>query len=323
MCLTFVAQVRAAEPAQPEASPFRTAQLLYEQAETLRKRGDVAESCALYRLSFDAYQSYLALCGIARCLEVEGRFVDALVAYERARALADMKDDIAFADVRIAALESRIAYLAMNVSPENVTAPKIELWRNGKSNATARVHETQRLDPGEYEVRASAANGDIERTVITLHPGEHKSLNLKFTLRRSPTTQVNIESAHPRANGIKHASPLYLYSGATLAGLGVISISYGITRGTAAWSKRDELSREGIDDASYNALVRQARDARSDAAIFILGGSVAGLAGIASVLYYYGGWPFHAADAQHGATLGTLRVSTAVGPGGISLKGTF
>src|SRR5687767_11970677 len=123
------------------------------------EKGKLAEACEAFRRSQELEPRYGTALNLADCEEKRGKIATAWEAFVQARALANQKPDqhsaarAAEADRRATALAVKLPYLM--VRAPNRPAGFV-LKRDGKDVASAELDHEVAIDPGRYELEASA-----------------------------------------------------------------------------------------------------------------------------------------------------------------------
>jgi hypothetical protein len=136
------------------ASP--AAEKLFQDGKKLVAAGKLAEGCEALRKSNELEESVGTYLNLADCEEKRGRIATAWEAFIRGRALATQKNHpaAAEADKRAAALEKKLPYLTVRTPATK--PPGFVVKRDGKEVPAAELDQQIPIDPGRYEIEASA-----------------------------------------------------------------------------------------------------------------------------------------------------------------------
>jgi hypothetical protein len=156
LTLIVVAAPRAAL-AETDASSRALAVQLFDEAEALLAKGQVAEACPKYAESFRLDPQLGALIYLAECYEKNGQTASAWGAYREAEEMAQKRADPrgAQAHSQAAALEARLDYLALQV-PASARVPGLEVLRDGAPVAAVLWGSPAACDPGKHRIEARA-----------------------------------------------------------------------------------------------------------------------------------------------------------------------
>src|SRR5687768_13548358 len=108
----------AAEGAGSPARNPAAAQALFEEAQRRVAAGDYEQACAKFKASYSLDPAGCTLLNLADCLERQGRFASAWSTFKDALVQAQRDgrgERVTFAEEHIRALESRLAYLTIEV----------------------------------------------------------------------------------------------------------------------------------------------------------------------------------------------------------------
>lgn len=174
------------------ASP--AAEKLFQDGRAALKAGRLAEACDAFRKSQELEPRVGTLLNLGDCEERRGRIATAWEAFVQARALANQTGHraAAEADKRAAALVARLPYLTLRAPAER--PPALAVTRNGKPVSPAELDIEIPLDPGRYELAATAPGRLGWSQTAELSVGKKLVVEIP-TLAPDPT------AATPGANG--------------------------------------------------------------------------------------------------------------------------
>jgi len=150
------------------ASP--AAEKLFQDGRNFMNEGKLAEACDAFRRSNELEARVGTLLNLANCEEKRGRLATAWSAFVEARALAKRSNDdrATEADKRASALAPRLPYLTIKVAHP---LPDLVVRRNGIEVPAAELEHDVPLDPGAYDVEASATGYQAFKQAVELAPG--------------------------------------------------------------------------------------------------------------------------------------------------------
>jgi serine/threonine-protein kinase len=280
-----------------------------------------------------------AMMQLAQCYEDAGKIVSAWSRYRAAADAAAPSDDRGpKARARAEELAKRIPKLTLAVAPANRALRGFSLTRAGREMGAAEWDTALPVDPGRYEIVASAPGkkswtGSIEVTAggapvtvqIPALPALKDEGSPTVVAQPRPATPPpaappsTTQPAHDGSSSPKPPAWAWVATGAGLAALGVAA-GFGID---GLMAKNSIAARchglspcPGLDQADADSL-----NGRKDRGLAVfIGAGVAGAAGVAAGLAGLLGGPRAAAKDA-----GVIVVVPAIGPGlgGASIEGRF
>jgi hypothetical protein len=213
---------RAADPNETKAA----AEKLFVEGRDALARGERELSCAKFRASVALFAVPNAVANVARCAEREGRFFEALRAWERVILMLPAGDE------RVAAAEERVKVLAAKV-------PRLTLGLPANLPADARIlvdgaplpREAWRspltLPEGEHTVVVEAFERAEQRFTVTLAEGDRRELSVYAGLPKAapPSPRPPPPPPPPAAPSNRMRLAAYSAGGVGLAGLAVAGIT--------------------------------------------------------------------------------------------------
>jgi len=306
---------RSAQAAAPEAS---AAQALFDEAKALMARGDYQRACAKLDESQRLDPALGTLLNLADCREKEGKLASAWSLFRDAEALAHRAgpaDAEAVAHERARALDERVPRLLISVAPGQPVALKIA--RNGIEVGAAQWETPIPLDPGEYQLTATAPGYKSWQSSVTLkeRAGTVKTLvpALVPAAQSNPAVGSEGQSADlklPPANADSHSVPTASW---VLGGVGVAAIGLGAGLAVSANSQYYSVDCPDHRCSQDDLDVRNhARTKATIATVAFIGGGLALGAGV--VL-----WATQPSPAKTNAS----RLSLRAGMGSLVLDGAL
>lgn len=160
------------------------AEKLFRDGQTLIAKGKIEEACDRFARSQQLEPAVGTLLNLGDCYERLGKTATAWDAFQRAVALATkLKDHRAVEGRRRAtALESKLAYLTIEVGAERPTG--FTLARNGEALDSALWNVGVPIDPGQYEIAASAPEHDSWSSTTKIASGKHEVVKVPPLVKR-------------------------------------------------------------------------------------------------------------------------------------------
>jgi len=303
---------------QASESNKAAAEALFNEGRVLMQADRFDEAIAKLKASQDLDPALGTLLNIAECYERLGRTASAWAQYREIVSLArqaGMKDREEFAEQKAKALEPRISKLAINLKPGTGDASGMKITRDGVVVSAAELAVAIPVDPGKHIIEVTAPGK--EPWSLTIEIGEGSSVKQVEIPALADSTSPGTAAAG--GSGAAAAEEKSDGSGQRIAGLvvggvGVVGIGLGAFFGIQASSNWSDAKKEctAYPYGCTTKGVSLQEDASSQATIstvaFIVGGVA--LAG-GAVLYFTAG-----SSKQESVSLG-------VGPGNVTIKGTF
>jgi hypothetical protein len=296
------ALLSGAAQAEPKAGE-RAADVLFERAKAQLRAGDWASACNNFEASMQLDPSVSTQIKLARCREHQKEYLEAFVAYERARELnsSNGKDparqlELAAAiDAGIAALDAHLARVRVTVSPPAAADAKFEV--DGAAPLRDPRDGALLLNPGQVVLRATAEGFLGESLTLTLEASVLREVELQLSPLAAPVAAKGgaLAETKPRAEPAAAPSRVKLQQNRSspsarrvaaylLGGAGVVALGcagyFGVRTLSLVGKSRDycddndECTQRGID------LVSDAREAQNTGFVLLaaggalLGGSV-------------------------------------------------
>lgn len=225
------------------------AEALFENAKKLERTGDVAGACPLFEASYHADPQLGVLLNLANCHEVLGHTGVAWAEFREGIEMAARKHDPRedFARRRAAALEPRLVRMHVDV----VATPGLVVHR-GDTDVTSLVGQDVVVDPGTYQVEASAPGYRRWTATVELHrEGAVETVQVP-ALEPAPLPVAPLAVVLPRAAPAPvHAERSALHTWALVTGgVGLALAGTGLGVGAYAWSEYQGTRDPAVCDAS-------------------------------------------------------------------------
>jgi hypothetical protein len=271
---------------EPDSNARRAALELYTQASREMKAGDYARACPRLEAARKILPQHVRTgMTLAQCYDQAGQPASARAELLRVKPLADAQGDADKASEiksRLASLEGRVSRLTIEV-PAGISAlPGLVISRNGAPIETVQWGRAEPVDPGAYEIAATALGKEPWSTRVELR--EHGQ-TIRVTVAPPwalPAAVVDRPVEEKRASlpPAGEVSPWMRTAGFVGIGLGAAGIGVGAVLGGAAISRKN-ASNDGHCNAQDHCD-RVGFDLRSEAvalgqgstAALVVGGAI-------------------------------------------------
>ncbi|MBL9019844.1 MAG: tetratricopeptide repeat protein [Myxococcales bacterium] len=188
------------------ASP--AAEQLFQEGRKLLGQGKLAEACDAFRRSAELEPRAGTLLNLGDCEEKRGRTATAWAAFTGARAVAKRTNDTPYiveAEKRVKKLEKKLPYLAIEVSA-GAKAQGVVVQRGGEEVPAAELDKEVPIDPGRYEIAATAKDKLRWSASIDIVTGKHEKVvvpelapdpSAAKTIEPGPTTGGTVAVVEP------------------------------------------------------------------------------------------------------------------------------
>jgi len=344
LCLRFIGcsillAWASTAPAQTSADDGRAeAETLFREGRELMEAGKVQEACLKFERSQQLVRAAGTLLNLAICHEDQGKLATAWVEYEESldRALqAETASRAEFIRGRMARLLGRVPRLTI-VVPDALRSAGVKVFRGQEEVPRERWGGSVAVDPGEYQIRATADGRVPWSKSVSVREGQEVSIEVPLLeeARTSPPAAPASEpvAVNPTASpGLpaRDGEPSHesVRTAAWVGGAtGVALVGAGAYFGVRALSKRSDSDAYCHDDGFCQQqgvdLNTEAYDNARWSNVLIGSGLV--LTGVSAMLLLQ----FPASDSPDSATQsrGTptpRRVRIAAHPGGIDAAVTW
>ena len=196
------------------ASP--AAEQLFQEGRKLLGQGKLAEACDALRRSVELEARVGTWLNLADCEEKRGKTATAWVAFSEARAMARRANDPRAdeADRRAKKLETKLPYLAIRLSA-GARAQGVTVLRGGQDVPGAELDKEVPIDPGRYEIVATAKDKLRFTTTVDIAAGKHESVDIP-ELAPDPDAPTRIETGSTLGGGTAVTAPGGPASGGTV-----------------------------------------------------------------------------------------------------------
>jgi len=317
-CLLWIPRVVQAAPSESSV-----AQALFDDAKSLMKQGDYAAACPKLEESQRLDPALGTLLNLADCREKEGNVATAWSLFRDAESLAKRgghSDAEEVAHSRVVALTAQVPRLLIKVTPGQ--PKRLRIVRNDVDVGAPQWGTAVPLDPGRYELVASAPGHQEFRTSVTL---ELRSGTVSVVV-----PQLSQDGAEPTAVASRATENDAASSPAperrrvssvptatwVLGGIGLAAVGTSLTLG--AWAKSQYDSADCPDHlckTSEELEQREAARTKATAATIVFAAGAAALIGGVTL------WAVRPTTSEPTSAVQSLRLRA--GLGSVSLFGTW
>ncbi len=263
--------------AAQEQGERAAAEVLFEQGREAMAAGDYDEACAKFEASMALDSAPGTLMNLGNCEEQRGNIASAwerYVAAQRELPSSDRRRD--FAAEKVQELEPRVPKLTITIAS---SAPEGTQVRRDDIDLTGSVGVALPLDPGTYEITASAEGYNDHTFDVELGLGETLELEVHPGEELPPEPDVS-----PRPAAQVRTDPMSPLNRRTLAyvagGVGAAGIIGALTAGAFAYGEKQTMDDEC--DADRNCS-QKGLDARDRGATYALVSNISGAVGVVAL----------------------------------------
>ena len=305
--------------AESSAASKAVATRLFDDAQELLAKGDLASACAKYAESQRLEPQLGTLLHVADCYEKIGKTASAWASFKDAVVIASQRHDPREGDARaeVEKLEPRLCKLTIMVDVG--APPDLEVSSNGSSIGNALLGSPMPIDPGDYLLMAKADGFEDWAKKVVIAPGTPDTRIAVPALVRRPAPAPAVTSsqqASPPAPvmpppAVTVQQPQLAQSlepsdpglhrrmmGYALGAVGVVGIGVGIGFGLAKEAKQSDRDSANacsktsscttLDKSKIDQLTNEAKTRATVANVGFVAGGVALAAGAVLVVT---GWP--------------------------------
>jgi hypothetical protein len=316
---------------QPDAKAQAAASELYTQAKREMEAGDYARACprleAARKILPDHVRTGVTL---AQCYDKAGQPASAWAELKRVRPLAEAQgraDKWIEIDAKVADLEGRVPRLLIEVPAEVGALPGFAITRNGTPIVTAQWGTAEPVDPGVYEIGATAlGKAPWSARVEVKNPGKNVAVKvappwaLPARVAEKPVAEAKDKTPSRPASAA--SSSWMRTAGFVGMGVGAAGLGVGAVLGGMALSRKGAsndghcMTDDRCDQAGFDLRTEARALGNGSTAAFIVGGVVLG-AGVALFVISPPGSKGREADE------GQARASLLIGPSGLGIRGAW
>ncbi len=241
--LTILAAILAAGDVRAEDTSVAAATVLFDEGVKLMDAGRHAEACPKLERSQALAPSGGTLLALGECYEKTGKVASAWIAFRDAAARAanaGKRDAEAFALDHAARLEPKLPRLTI-VTPSGSAIPGLEVQRGGVVLKPAELGVSVPLDPGAYEIRASAPKRRTWSETISLEQGKRAEVVVPvLAAEEDGIRERALQKDEPPPSAESSPSSAQRTLGLVVAGVGLASLVTGGVFGLMASSTNDD-----------------------------------------------------------------------------------
>ncbi|MBW2524759.1 MAG: hypothetical protein JRI23_11315 [Deltaproteobacteria bacterium] len=310
--LVVAALCAPAALAQPSRQDRREAQRLYRAARQLERAGDHRAAAEAYEQADELNSAPSYRLGYARMLLEQGQLVEAADALEACASMEPRQ----WAEKRV---RKRCAALAEEVS-ERIPTLEVEIVSPGDEPVEVTVDGDEidpgdgplSLDPGSYEIEASAAGHDPWTEQVEIEEGEQVEIGIRMRAKPPPPPSEDEESG-----GL---SPVPAYVLWAVGGVGVgVGVGFGIAAIDATHVVRTDYGCDG--DACPPRAAEDINTAQTDGNLSTAGFALGGACLVGGTILYFLSDDDPGDEEEHDTA--AIRVEPAVAVTFWGLRGSF
>jgi hypothetical protein len=296
------------------------AEALFNEGRTLMAAGKYADAIGKLKASQDLDPGLGTLLNLAECYERVGRSATAWAQYREIASLARQqgsKDREELAEQKSKSLEPKLSKLSINLKP-GADAATLTIARDGTTVSSAELGVAIPVDPGKHEVTVTAPGKEKWSTTVDVgEGGQTESVEIPLLADSSSdgtvTAAVGADASSPKSDEPSDGSTQRTL-GIVAGGIGLVGVGLGTFMGLQASSSWSDAKKEctAFPNGCSSKGVSLKDDASSQATLSTVGFIVGGVGLAAGAVLFF--------TAGSGKT---ETVAIGVGPGNVSVKGTF
>jgi hypothetical protein len=296
------------------------AEALFNEGRTLMAAGKYADAIGKLKASQDLDPGLGTLLNLAECYERTGKSATAWAQYREIASLARQqgsKEREALAEQKSKALEPKLSKLSISLQ-QGADAQTLTITRDGTTVSSAELGVAIPVDPGKHDVTVTAPGKEKWSTTVDVGEGGQTE-NIEIPLLADSSSGGTVAAGAgattttPAADKPSDGSTQRTL-GIVAGGIGLVGIGVGTFMGVKASSSWSDAKKEctAFPNQCTAKGVSLHDDASSQATLSTVGFIVGGV-GLAAgaVLFFTAG-----SGKQETVAIG-------VGPGNVSVKGTF
>lgn len=321
VCLGLVVAASApAVHAAPDEDSRLAAQTLFDEAQALKRDGSYEEACEKFAASQKLDPALGTQLNLADCYERVGRTASAWINYVEVAAKAKKAGStrrLEIAKERAAALKPKLSRMRVEVSSP---VDGLTVERAGKKVPEATWGSATPVDPGSYEVTASAPGKKTWRTEVEVE-GEGAEVVVEVpALQDVPAGDDAVESQPSEPDQVEQDGTAQTVAGIIIGVVGLGGVGLGAAFAGISHSKYDESLEHCTvsDDVCSPEGVELRDEAQTGQVIYVTSFAVGGAALVTGLVLLLtapsGDEPGPAAGEA------SLRWMPTLGPGGAALQ---
>lgn len=161
------------------ASADHPAEKLFQEGKALVKAGKLAEACDAFERSDDLEPRVGTVLNLADCRARQGRIAAAWALFQEARyrAIFTYEPRAEFAAARVSELEKQLAFLTLEVAPQQAVDGLV-VKRSGAVVPATAWNQPVAVEPADYTIEASAPNLPAWSVTRVLKPGDRITVTI-------------------------------------------------------------------------------------------------------------------------------------------------
>lgn len=312
-CLTFTLPCSA----QSSAANKAAAEALFNEGRTLIDQGRFGEACSKFEASAKLDEGLGTQLHLADCYERAGRLASAWASFKEVESLAKVKGDAErskIARVRAEALEARLGRIVIVVPEQRPEG--FEVTRNGEPLLPMLYNTPTPVDPGSWEVRATAPGHEPYEISVVLSEQQAEPLTVEIpALTPLPADPPSPDTASQEAPMTDLAPPpargsTQRTAGLVVAGVGVVAGIVSLVFTVRSVQKNDDSMSacEANNDCTEAGF--RARNEAFDFADVATGAGIVAVLGLGAGSALYFTAPSDEPAPGEGSTASAPRAST-------------
>lgn len=302
----------------PDARARAEAQKLYEDGAKDLEADDYARACPKFEAAWKILPDHIRTgVTLADCLDKWGKPASALSVLERVAPLAKARGDkakMAEIEASMVDLDKRVPRLTVRVSESLSKTPGLAILRGGTPLPPASWGSPMPLDPGEYEIEATAVDKPTWKTKVRLGVGKAQTVDINPGWPEPKIEKPIVIRLPPQNTGLRTAGLIGIGLGA--AGIATWGILGGLAISKNNASKAHCNSANVCDDQGF-AVREDAIAFGHGASAGLIAGGVFLATGVTLVVISAGGKKETKRDAA------LPRTNVWVGPSGVGIRGDW
>ncbi|HZF50150.1 MAG TPA: hypothetical protein VE093_15935 [Polyangiaceae bacterium] len=307
---------------EPDLKAQKAAGDLYTQASHEMVTGDYAIACPRLEAARKILPQHVRTgMTLAQCYDEAGKPASAWAELQRVKPLAEAQgkaDKVAEIEKKVADLEGRVSRLTIEVPAAIGALPGLVISRNGTPVAAAQWGKAEPVDPGTFEIGATALGKEPWSTRVDL-----KENGKGVVVSVAPPWPLPARVVErPPVEASKGAPPWMRTAGFVGMGVGAAGIGVGAVLGGMAISRNNASSdghcdaQDRCDQAGFDLRTEARGLGNGSTAAFVVGGTLLAAGAVLFAIPYFG-------LRGREAARGRAQARFVVGPAGIGAKGVW
>jgi hypothetical protein len=315
---------------QADAKAQAAASELYTQAKRDMEAGAYARACPRLEAARKILPEHMRTgMTLAHCYDKAGQPARAWAELRRVSALTEAQrnpDKVAEIEAKLADLEGRVPRLTIEVPPDIGALPGFAITRNGTPIITAQWGKAEPVDPGVYEIGATALGKEPWTARVEVRePGKNVPVKVAppwVLPARAAEKPAEKKDQGPSRSASVGSSSWMRTAGFVGMGVGAAGLGVGAVLGAMALS-RNGASNDGhckaddrCDQAGFDLRSEARALGNGSTAAFVAGGVVLAAGAALFVISLPGSKDKEAGESR-------ARASLLIGPSGLGVRGAW